>query len=178
MKDKRAAFIILLILIISFIALVLSWMAYNKGGGTTATNSADSQKTAQLEKQVQDLTTSNDQMNTTIKNLQQNIQTMQTAQTTVTATQTMNPATPTTATQPDTQEAATPPSATNNTMTTKGVNVVLRSDSSRTSKPLRTLKKGETLTYLGQTKVSGGYTWYMVKDSANRLGWVASDYLK
>lgn len=64
------------------------------------------------------------------------------------------------------------------TYTTTSNDVTLRAKPSMTIWVVDTLPKGTKLTYLNETKEAEGYTWYKVKQDNEVWGWVASKFVK
>lgn len=156
MAQKKAAFIMLLTLIMIFISLVLSWMAYSQKGGGGEEYPQLEKRTAELEQQVEELTASRNQMlamldqGGTGKNPEQNPN------------------------QPVTEQ----PSSQGEKMFTVTSKVYLRADATINAWIVDELPKGKKLIYLNEKKEADGFTWYKVSDSYKIWGWVSSSHVQ
>ena len=157
MAQKKAAFIMLLTLIMIFISLVLSWMAYSQKGGGGEEYPQLEKRTAELEQQVEELTASRNQMlamldqGGTEKNPEEN----------------PNP-------QPGTEQ----PASQGEKMFTVTSKVYLRADATINAWIVDELPKGKKLIYLNEKKEADGFTWYKVSDSYKIWGWVSSSHVQ
>lgn len=153
MAQKRTAFILLLMMILTFISFVLSWMAYNQGG--LSNGKAEGQKIAALEKKIEELGIVIQQFG-------------------VPAT----PQAPVTETPIPAQPEQPVPAGTGKIYTVIGDKVIMRMDGAAASGVVRILPKGVTLAFLNEQKTADGYTWVKVKDAEGKTGWVALPFVQ
>ena len=62
-------------------------------------------------------------------------------------------------------------------MTITGSTVNVRKGAGTSYAKVTTVKKGATYTY-SSTKKVGNYTWYYIKVSSSKSGWIRGDYVK
>lgn len=155
--NKKLSLILLLLLFISLISVLLTFMAFSKTGNNEDVNEL---KTGyeQLSKQVNELKVTTDDLDSKVN----------------------SPATTSTATPQTTQtpQATTPPTPTVQTKTVSASKVNMRSGANTNAQLIRQLSSGEKVTPTGATASAGGYQWVQIKDSKGATGWIVGSYIK
>jgi hypothetical protein len=181
---KRIAIMMVIFLLISLLSFVVSYLAYSGTGGSGGNLSTIEENVSNMDNQLTDLVASKDNIQSRLEAVEKQQEILQQMvesgnfQAVTNGQQTQEVTTPTTQQgeqqQEQTQQAQ---QTTQPVVKTKAGKLNFRSEPTTGSSVLRVLNINESLTVLGETQQSGGYTWIKVQDATGATGWVAQSFV-